>query len=421
MISADAAILHAGQIATPKGPAPKRGKDLGRLEILEGGFVAMKDGRIEAAGPMSEFQKTVELSPGFTVIDASGKVVLPGFVDPHTHAVYAGSRVAEFVRRLEGKSYEEIAAAGGGIMSTVRMTRKAGEDELFETGLKNLRSMLRHGTTAAEVKSGYGLSLEDELKQLRVIKKLASSQPVELVPTFLGAHSIPAEFRADRRAYIEILKKEMIPAVASEGLARYCDIFCDVGAFTIEESREILEAAKAHGLKIRIHADELQGTGSAELAAELGAQSADHLTQISREGIRRLAASNVTAVLLPATTFFLMKKDYAPARDLISEGAVVAIATDHNPGSSMTESMQIALQIAVLTMKMTIEEAITASTLNSAYSLELARDMGSIEKGKKADLVIYDIPDYRHVVYHFGINHVWKVLKGGKVVWEADR
>jgi imidazolonepropionase len=417
MNPADLAILHAREVVTPAGPAPRRGEDLGRIQVIENAFVAVREGRICALGPMSAFQKTVELLPGFTAIDASGKVVLPGFVDPHTHVVFGGSREKEFVERLQGKSYQEIAAAGGGILSTVQMTRQAGEEELFEGGLKRLGTMLQHGTTAAEVKSGYGLDAASELKQLRVIRRLKEAQPVELTATFLGAHAVPAEFRSNRKAYIESIIEEMIPAVASERLARYCDVFCDEGAFTVEESRRILNAAQAHGLKARIHADELVETGSAELAAELRAASADHLTRISPAGIQALARSDVAAILLPGTTFFLMKHEHAPARDLISGGGIVALATDCNPGSSMTESMQMILQLACLNLRMTIEEAITAATLNAAYSLDMADTVGSIEAGRQADLAIFDVPDYRHLVYHFGVNHVWTVVKKGKIAY----
>lgn len=356
-------------------------------------------------------------------LDGSGGTILPGFVDTHTHLPFAGYRESEFNRRLAGETYEEIAASGGGIASTVRATRAASEKTLSGLVIKRASRMAAHGTTTAEAKSGYGLNLEDELKQLRAIEAARGTAPVRLVSTCLAAHDFPPEIdREDpeqREAYLAQVIDTIIPAVTEQDLARFCDVFVERGVFTRREGRRVLEAGSDLGMKPRIHADELSDQGGARLAVECEAASADHLMYISDDGIRALAGSNTVANLLPATSFFLMSDRYAPARELIDRGAIVSLSTDCNPGSSMTESMQIVIQLASLQMRMTVEEALTAATLNGAYSLGLAEEIGSIEPGKRADFVILDAPSHLHLVYHFGVNLVARVCRDGR--WIYDR
>jgi imidazolonepropionase len=341
---------------------------------------------------------------------------VPGFVDPHTHLPWAGSREEELVRRLAGATYQEIAAAGGGILSTVAATREASEEELVVRVGRRLDLMLVHGTTTAEAKSGYGLSLADETKQLRALRRGAADHPVDLVPTLLAAHEVPPEHRADRGRYLDLVCEEIVPAVAEAGLARFCDVFCERGVFDPAESRRVLEAGARHGLAPRLHADEFADSGGAELAADLGALSADHLVAVSAAGVEALAAAGVTAVLLPGTSFFLHQHRYAPARRLVTAGVPVALATDCNPGSSYTESMPMVFVLAVYELGLTIEEALTAATLNAAACLGVAGEVGSIEEGKAADLVLLDAPNLLHLAYHYGVNPVAAVVKGGRLV-----
>jgi imidazolonepropionase len=318
--------------------------------------------------------------------------------------------------RVEGRSYEEIAEAGGGIRSSVRSLREADEDALFGSGEATLDRMLAHGTTTAEVKSGYGLSLESEVKTLRVVQRLSEAHAVGLVPTFLGAHEFPDEWRDDRDGYVEHVAEEMVPAVAGEGLARFCDVFCEEGVFTVDQSRRVLEAGRAHGLLPKLHADELHPSGGAELAAELGATSADHLVCVSDNGIRALAEAGVIGVLLPGTTLSLGSTVYAPARRMIDEGVPVALATDCNPGSSMTESLQIIVSLASMMLRMAPAEAITAVTVNAAHAAAAGGDVGSLEPGKLADLVVWEVDDHRAIPYHYGVNLVRTVVKRGRIV-----
>ena len=416
----DLLITNLSELATPVGRDSCGGSEQGRVRRLQDVEVLCRDGKIVFIGsPEVRMGEHGEL-PDTQRLDGRGGTLVPGFVDPHTHLPWAGSREEEFSMRLQGKTYMEIAAAGGGILSTVRSTREASEEELIQGVDRRLRLMLRHGTTTAEAKSGYGLNLDDELKQLETIRTCSERQPVELVPTLLAAHETPPEYRDDRQAYVDLVANEIIPAVGEAGLARFCDVFCEEGVFTAVESRQVLEAGREHGMAPRLHADEFVDSGGAELAAELGALSADHLIAVSPAGIEAMAKVGVTAVLLPGTSFFLMKHTYAPARRLIEAGVPVAIATDCNPGSSNTESMPMIFVLAVFELGLTIEEALTAATLNAASCLGLGDRIGSIEVGKDADLVLLDAPNLLHLSYHYGINPVTTVIKRGEVVHQAQ-
>ncbi len=420
MQTVDLLIRNIGQLATVAGQGPRVGPAASELGIIEGGAVAAIDGRIVAAGSEPEVLGAVAPGANAVVIDAGGAVVTPGFVDPHTHAVFARTREDEFAMRIEGRSYEEIAAAGGGIRSSVRHVRAATDELLFRNGAQTLDRMLEYGTTTAEVKSGYGLSLEAELKMLRVIARLAEHHAVDIVPTFLGAHEFPDEWRDDRDGYVTHLVDEVIPLVAREGLAEFCDVFCEEDVFTVEQSRRLLLAAASHGLRPKLHADELHASGGGELAAEVGAISADHLVCVSDAGIRAMADAGVVAVLLPGTTLSLGKRDFAPARKFVDAGVPVALATDCNPGSSMTESMQIIVSLASMVMRLTPAEALVAATANSAAALDRSGSVGSIEPGKLADLIVWEVDDYRAIPYHYGVNLTRMVIKRGAVV-SGDR
>ncbi len=417
-MKADLLVINAGQLVTVAGHSenPKRGTELAEPGIITGGAVAAKDGFIVATGITETVMEEVKLTEGALIIDAGGRVVLPGLVDPHTHLVFAGSREDEFEMKIKGAAYLDILAGGGGILSSVRATRAATEEELVGIGRKYLIEMLAQGTTTAEVKSGYGLTLADELKQLRAIRTLQDTQPADLVPTFLGAHAIPEEYRGNHEGFVEIVIEEMLPAVAGAGLAECCDVFCEEGVFSIDQSRRILQAAQTLGFKLKLHADEIVPLGGAELAAELGALSADHLVAISRQGIEKLAASKTVAVLLPATTFCLMGTKYAPAREMIAAGVAVALAGDFNPGSSPVNSLPVVMGVACRRLKMTPAEAVSAVTINAAHAIGRAAEVGSIEVGKKADLVIFDAADYRSIAYRFGTNLVDQVIKSGRLV-----
>lgn len=410
-------ITDAAQVVTLRGPArPRVGGEMRELAIIEGGALLARDGVITAVGATSEVAAMA--GAGAERFDAAGLVVMPGFVDAHTHPVFAGTREDEYEMRAAGVTYQEIAARGGGIRSTVRKTRAAAEEELFGLALDRVRWFLDHGTTTIEAKSGYGLTVEDEMKILRVIGRLDRETPLDLVPTLLGAHEIPDEFRGDgsRGRYIELVINEMMPRAAREGLAEYADVFCESHVFTVEETRKVFERARELGLGIRVHADQLTLCGGGRLAARMGAASADHLEWIDDEGIGMLAHAGVMAVLLPGAVFNLGLTRYAPARKMIEAGLSIAIATDFNPGSSPTPSMQMALSIACAQMRMTPAEAITAATINPAYSLGRGARIGSIEEGKQADLSIFDCRDYRQIPYFFGVNHALVVIKHGRVV-----
>jgi imidazolonepropionase len=417
--AADGIILNLREVVTLAGPpGPRRGADLGRVESIPGGAIAVRDGRITAVGREAEV-RSAHAGPATEIIDGEGALALPGFVDPHTHLIFAGERADEFEERLRGVSYGEIAARGGGIRSTVRKVRAASAEDLARAALPRLDRMLAHGTTCAEAKTGYGLSLADEEKSLAAIEGLGRLHPLTLVPTFLGAHEVPDEFRADRAGYVRLLVEEMIPRFAAR--ARFCDVFCEEGVFTVAESRAILEAGKRRGLRPKIHADELAGTGGAELAAEVGALTADHLVACSEEGIRRMAAAGVIPVLLPGTSFFLRLARRAPARRMVEAGLAVALATDCNPGSSPTESMAIVLTLASIELGLTPAEALIAATVNAAYAVGEGGRRGSLEPGKAADIVLYDAESWRSIAYHYGVSLVAKVLIGGRLAWERGR
>jgi imidazolonepropionase len=417
-VRADFLLTNAGQLVTVAGNSdrPKRREELSEISVVTDGAVAARDGMIIAVGSSSDIQESVELEEDAVVVDAAGKVVLPGLVDPHTHVVFAGSREHELEMKIQGVPYLEILARGGGILDTVRSTRAASREELFRAGEKYLDEMLAQGTTTAEAKSGYGLTLDDELKTLEVARDLQEAHPVDLVPTFLGAHAIPEEYKENPDDFVELVISEMLPAVARSGLARFCDVFCEEGVFSVEQTRRILSEAKSLGFELKIHADEMVPLGGAELAAELGATSADHLMVISDHGIEMLAASDTVAVLLPATTFCVMGERYAPARKMIEKGVAVALSSDFNPGSSPVNSLQIVMGIACRQLKMTPAEVVSAVTINAAHAIGCASSVGSIEVGKKADLVVFDAKDYRYLVYRFGTNLVDRVIKSGCIV-----
>jgi len=416
MIKADLAIVGIAELATPEGREARSGAHLGRLKIVKDAAVACREGRIVFVGTERDFRQSVEVEPGGRTVDACSGTALPGFVDAHTHLAFAGWRESEFDERLRGATYSEIAARGGGILSTVASTRAASPEALSELIRERLDGMLALGTTTTEIKSGYGLSVEAELKQLDAVRRVAQSHPMEVVATFLGAHTVPAEYRESRADYIESIVGEMIPRVAEASLARYADAFVDAHAFTLDEARRVLVTAREHGLGVRLHADQLADDGAASLAAELGAASADHLEYASDEGLEAMARAGTCGVLLPAATFFLMMERRPPGRRLVDAGLPVAVATDFNPGSCPTESMEAALWFACLWGGLTVDEAITAATLNAAHSLGLAEETGSLEPGKRADVVIHAVPNRYHLVYRFGVPRVRIVVAGGDVV-----
>ena len=418
-LEADLLVENAAQVVTVAAASPSADAE-GKLGIIPDGTIAAKDGRIVWVGPADQTSRKVSLLPRGRELDASGRVVMPGFIDSHTHLLFAGTREKEFEMRLQGASYQEIAEKGGGIKSTVQKTRRASKEELVAVGKKNLDSMLSLGTTTVEAKTGYGLSTRDEIKMLEALGELGREHPVDVVPTFLGAHEIPPEYAGKAEDYVRLVVEEMIPAVAEKKLARFCDVFCEKGVFSLDQSRRILEAGKRHGMLPKLHADELTPLGGAELAAEIGAVSADHLLFVSERGMEAMAEKGVVATLLPGTAFFLFLGRYAPARQMISKGVTLALATDFNPGSCMTESLPLITTIACTQMRMTPAEAILGITLHAARALRMEKEIGSLEPGKQADLVILDIPDYRHLSYHFGVNHVWKAVKKGKLVWDRD-
>jgi imidazolonepropionase len=411
-------LKNIAQLLTLKGgPGPRTGASMDDLGVIESGAVMIRGDRIVWVGSTKNLPIR-EPKEEHQILDAVGLgvVALPGFVDSHTHPVFTGSRAAEYDLRSRGKTYQEIAASGGGIASSVRQLRAATMDQLVERTERFFRMFLAHGTTTIEAKTGYGLSMEDEWKSLKTLALTRTRQRLEIIPTFLGAHAIPEEYRDSREAYVRLLCDEMIPKAAQENLADFCDVFCDSGYFTVEEARSILLAAKNAGLGMRIHADELGPTGGAKLAAELGARSADHLEWIDRADIEALAKSGTVATLLPGTAFNLGLPHYAPARNLIEAGVPVALATDFNPGSCFNLNMQIILTIACSQMKMTPAEAITAATINGAYSLGISNRIGSLEEGKQADIVLMDVADYREIPYFFGVNHCVAVIKKGNVI-----
>lgn len=409
------AIVNIGQLVTMAGPArPRVGVEMLELGLVSDAALLVHDGRIEAAGSYTDLREWI--TPETQVIDAGGCLVTPGFVDAHTHLVFAGNRAGEFEQRLAGKSYQEIAAEGGGIQSTVKLTRVASEDELLAQAGQHRDWMLRGGTTTIEAKSGYGLERKTELRQLRVIARLAAEGPARIVPTLLAAHTVPKEFAERREEYVRMVAEELIPEVAALKLAQYCDAFCDDHAFAVEETRVVLEAAKRHGLGLRLHCEQFRPGTGADLAAELGAATADHLETVSDDTLKRLKAAGVQPVLLPASVFCLGRDHYPPARTMIEMGLPVVVATDFNPGSSPAPSMLFTLSLASIAMKMLPAEALTAATVNAAYSLGLGHEVGSLEHGKSADFVIHECEDYRELAYYVAAPARLRVfVKGSEV------
>jgi imidazolonepropionase len=411
------AVTNAGQLVcvAEAGERVRRAPALAAPLVLYNASLVVRNGIIDWIGPSAELPT---LPPDAVVIDASGRAVLPGLVDSHTHLLFAGTRAEEFERRLAGASYQEIAAHGGGINATVRQVRQATKEHLKELARARLTRLLSFGVTTVEVKSGYALNSADEIKCLEAIAELNAEGPLELVPTFLGAHDVPPEFRSDRAGYVRLLTNEVLPEVARRGLAEFCDVFCESGVFSVAESERILRTALDLGLRLKVHADELSPLGGAELAARLGAASADHLLCITEAGIEALAASGTVATLLPGTAFFL-GVPYAPARRLIEHGLAVALASDCNPGTCPTENLPLIGTMACTQMRMLPGEVLTALTLNAAAALGRSDRLGALSLGRQADLVICDVPDYRQVFYHFGVSHAWRVIKRGRVVYAA--
>lgn len=411
-------IENASELVTCSGFAAKKGQEMNNLEIIKDGAVIIEEGIIKAVGKTEDIIAQDQKKDSH-VIDAKGKAVLPGFIDSHTHFVFGGYRAEEYSWRLRGKSYMEIMQRGGGIASSVEGTRNATQDELTSLGLKRLDSMLSFGVTTVEGKSGYGLDYDTEIKQLKVMKQLNQEHPIDIVPTFLGAHAIPKAYKDMEDKYIDFIIEKVLPTVSVNKLAEYSDVFCEKGVFSITQSRRLLQAAKAIGLKLKIHADEIVELGGAKLAAELGATSADHLLMASDEGLMEMANNNVIATLLPGTAFSL-REQYARARYMIDHGLAVALATDFNPGSCFTESIPLIIALATLYMKMTTEEAITALTINGAAALNRADEIGSIDIGKKGDVVIHEFPSYHYLPYHMGVSTVETVIKNGQIVFDKN-
>lgn len=411
-------IENAAQVITMSGHTHSVAKQgaMRELNLIENGSVIIQDGKILDVGTNDEIRdKYKDLLENAEHIDASNKIVTPGLIDPHTHLVHAGTRENEYAMRLKGKTYMEIMNAGGGIHATTRATQNASFDELYNVSQKRLNTFLQYGVTTVEAKSGYGLTVEHELKQLEVAKKLNEDHVIDIVSTFMGAHAIPLDMKDNPEPFVDEIIHEMLPKVAEKGLAKFNDVFCERGVFTPEQSKRILEAGKAYGLIPKIHADEIEPYGGAELAADVGAISADHLLRISDAGIQKMAENNVIGVLLPGTAFFLMA-DFAQARKMIDSGVPIALSTDANPGSSPTLSLQFIMNLGCLKMGMTPEEVLTATTINAAHAIGCANEIGSIEAGKKADLTIFDVPNYVTLSYQYGLNHVDAVIKDGKLV-----
>jgi len=413
------AIINASQILTLAGPArPRVGWEMRELGIIDKGALLIENGRVAKVGP------TEEISNSFTketqIIDAGGRLILPGFVDAHTHLVFAGNRLDEYEQRLSGTSYQEIAAAGGGIKKTVALTRAATEEELLTQAKKHSNWFLSSGTTTIEAKSGYGLSLESELKILKVIKRVNDETPLKCVPTFLGAHAFPPEFADDHHGYVRLIIEEILPAVTEQGLAEFCDAFCEKGYFTVEQCFEIMNRAHALGLGLRLHADQLSSSGGANLAAEMGAVTADHLEHTDDYGIAALRAARVQPVLLPGSVYALGLSKYPDAKRMVDESLAVVLATDFNPGSSPTTSMPMILSLACTQMQLLPAEAVVAATINAAYSLKRGHEIGSLEPGKAADFVIFDCEDYREIPYYFGKPSVWKTFVAGEYCFSTS-
>ena len=408
-------ITGCSELVTLRGRVPRRGQALRDLRIIRDGAVLIRGDRIAAVGTRRRIEKLRGARKAEN-LNLGGRVVLPGFVDSHTHLVFPASRAAEYEQRIAGATYEQIARSGGGIRSTVENLRRATPRALHDRAAAHLREFAAHGTTTIEAKSGYGLDWKSELKILTILAELHQEQPLDICATFLGAHVLPKEFQRRPEAYVELLARAWIPTVATAGLAEFCDVFCDRGAFTVEQSRRILSAGRACGLVPRIHAEQLAHTGAAKLAVEMQAASADHLEKIDRDDIHALALSNVVCTMLPGCCFHLGLAHYAPGRKLIDAGAIVALATDFNPGTSPTVSMSMILSLACTQMRMIPAEAISAATINAAYSLRQHDRVGSIEVGKYADLAAFDVADHREIPYHFGVNLCSLTMKRGAII-----
>ncbi|MFW9949072.1 MAG: imidazolonepropionase [Candidatus Thorarchaeota archaeon] len=421
-IEPDIIIVNANQILTMNSnyPIPRIGENLSKLGILFDAAIATREDKIVFIGKYSQLHTICSIDEKTTIIDASDKIVMPGFIDPHTHIIFDGTREDELEMKLSGMSYLDILNSGGGILKTVRATRAASLDKLVQNGKEILNKMLEFGTTTIETKSGYGLDVENELKCLKAIRQLDKEHPIDIVPTFLGAHAIPPEFEEKTDDYVDLVINEMIPAIVDEDLAEFCDVFCEKGIFSIKQTRRILEFAKTFGLTPQIHIDEIEDTNGALLAAELKAIQTGHLLKSNDKGLKAMAKENVIATLLPTTPFCLMLKEYAPARKMIEFGIPIALATDLNP-NSWTESMQMVIALACYKMKLNPAEAITAATINAACALNRQRQVGSIEIGKQADIVIFDIPNFKFLPYRFGINLVSKVIKKGIIEVDNEK
>ena len=403
-------LTNIGMLATPLGKGPKSGSEQGEIQILKDAWVLCEDGVIAQVGT-----GPAPAAADAQAVDAQGSLVTPGLVDAHTHLIFGGWRQNELGLKLHGKTYLEIQNAGGGIQSTTNATRKATEEELTAKAAKALDEMMSFGVTTCEAKSGYGLALEHELKQLRAIRRLQEEHPMDVVATFMGAHLVPAEYKNDREAYVRLVCEEMMPAVKEQGIAKFCDVFCEADTFTVEESRQVLEAGLKYGLRPKIHADEIEAIGGSQLAGEIGAISAEHLIVCPPEGIASMARGGVIACLLPATSFNL-GSTFAPARDMVTAGVPVAMATDFNPGSCPCLNLQFVINLGCLKYKLTPEEVLTAVTLNGAAAIDMADKVGSVEPGKQADLVIWDAPDLDYICYRVGSNLTRHVIKKGAVV-----
>lgn len=411
-------IRHASELVTCKGPAPKRGKDMSDIGSIQDGGVLIHDDKIVAVGATNELDQQIRMDE-YEVIDATGKTVLPGFVDSHTHFIFGGYRADEFTWRLKGDSYMSIMERGGGINATVNPTRNASLKELKEAGRERMNRMLEFGVTTVEGKSGYGMDHDTELLQLRAMKELNEEHPIDIVTTFLGPHSVLPEYKGKEREFLDMMIGKVMPDVKREGLAEFADIFCEKGVFSVEESEYYLNKAKEMGFKLKIHADEINSLGGAELAARVGAFSADHLLKASDEGIRRMAEKKVISTLLPLTAFGL-KEEYAPAKKMIEAGAAVALATDFNPGSCFTNSIPLLVALGCIYMNMSIEEVITALTINGAAAVDRADKIGSIEAGKMADIIFLKFPSVNFMPYHTAVNLVDTVIKNGKTVYHKE-
>jgi imidazolonepropionase len=414
-------ITGVSQLLTLRGRGPRRGNSLANLDLIEDGALLVRDGAIAAVGTRAEIEKLPEAQAA-EKLDLGGRVALPGFVDSHTHLVHAASRAEEYELKIQGASYEEIARKGGGILNSVKRLRAATSEELKKRALAALQQFAGYGTTTVEAKSGYGLDVASELKILKLHKELAAEQPLEIVSTFLGAHVVPDEFRkraGGAKKYIQLLEENLLPEISERKLAEFCDVFCDRGAFTVEESKRVLQAGRQWGLAPRMHAEQLSRSGATRLAILLRAASCDHLEHVNRSDIRALGNSETVATLLPGCDFHLGLKKYAAARELIDAAAIVALATDYNPGTSPTLSMPMILSVACDQLRMTPAEAIAAATINAAYALRREKQVGSLDVGKQADIAVFEVADYREIPYYFGVNHCWMTIKRGRVIHAA--